>query len=96
MRPLHIVKSTNQSAAKGGEAITPEERNPYVASIARQHLYRGLSFAELMAAGEEGWQAAHRHYGEGSDRLARFGSFWVRERILTALSAPPDSLAPSA
>lgn len=94
MQSLHIVKSSIQPAAEGGESITPERTNPYVASVARQYLNQGLSFAELIAAGEEAWQAAHRHYGEGSDRLARFGSFWVREGILTDLHAPPNYLTP--
>ncbi|WP_143437235.1 hypothetical protein [Hymenobacter mucosus] len=57
----------------------------YVASVASQYQNQGLSLAELVAAGEEGWQQAQRHYGAASEQLERWGAWWVKERVLQML-----------
>ena len=99
LHPLRILKpvsETNESiAALPSHSLhspdIPVDATPYVVSVARRYQNRGLNLAQLVAAGEEGWRRAQRHYGTATEQFDRWGSRWVQEEILKALDAPlPD------
>lgn len=86
LRSIQILKPVAE-AHKLPEAFpaVPIVVAPYVVSVVRRYQNQGLSLAQLVAAGEEGWQLAQLHYGAASEQLDRWGSWWVKERILQVL-----------
>lgn len=99
IRPLRIVKPVPE-AKDSLEGHTPQltysskipfEAMPYLVAVARRYQNRGFSLARLVAAGEEGWQRAQRHYEANTEQFNRWNSWWVRETILETLDTPlPD------
>lgn len=99
IRPIRIVKPLPEAIDSLGEhpprlAYSSEisyEALSYLVSVARRHQNRGFSLARLVAAGEEGWQRAQRHYGANTEQFNRWSSWWAREAILEILDVPfPD------
>lgn len=86
LRAIRITKpSTEVHKLPAAIHAVPAAVALYVASVASQYQNQGLSLAELVAAGEEGWQQAQQHYGAASEQLDRWGAWWVKERILQVL-----------
>lgn len=106
IRPLRIVKTAyapaeGSSAGKEVEKASlppgvPEGTNRFIVSVARRYQGQGLSMAELVAAGEDGWQRAQRHFGTATDQFERWGSRWVQESILLALCKDEEEAGPLA
>jgi hypothetical protein len=87
LRPLRIVKP--EKTEESGKALETVKKvqlakgtSPPLVSVALRYQGRGLSLAELVAAGEDGWQRAQRHFGEATEQFERWGFFWVQESIL--------------
>lgn len=106
IRPLRIVKIVCDTAEDGpvGEERkkapllpgVPKGTSPFIVSVARRYQGQGLSMAELVAAGEDGWQRAQRHFGTATDQFERWGSRWVQESILLALCKGEEEAGPLA
>ena len=95
LRPLRIVKlecQTEEDRQAREEAINAPEPpglplgiNMLLVSVAGRFRGRGLSLAELVKAGKEGWQRVQRYYGAETDKFERWGLLWVQESMLMAL-----------
>lgn len=94
MRPLRfakLVSDTSVSASRlpslpagNQQEDVPEGATPFIIAVARRYQNQGLSLADLIDAGEAGWQRAQRYYAT-VEPLYRWGSWWVQESILMAL-----------
>jgi len=63
-------------------------------SVAHRLRGRGLSLAELVEAGKDGWQRAQRYFGADTDKFERFGLLWVQESMLLALYDHENKTSP--
>jgi DNA-directed RNA polymerase sigma subunit (sigma70/sigma32) len=63
----------------------PPGTNMLLVSVARRYRGRGLNLAELVEAGKDGWQRAHRYFGADTDKFERWGLLWVKESMLMTL-----------
>jgi hypothetical protein len=98
LRPLRFAKpapASDSSTVALTSPDVPEGATAYVVSVARRYQSRGLSLAQLVAAGEGGLQRARRHFGEATELFDRWGHWWVKESILLALHEDDQaSIAP--
>ena len=91
LRPCRIVKRAARAQEIPGAPPLPHSPDVpagvslYVHSIARRYRNRGLSLTVLIAAGEQSWLQAQKHFGPATDQLERWGNWWVQEGILEAL-----------
>ena len=86
LRAIRITKpSAEAHKLPAASPAVPAAIALYVVSVAGRYQNQRLRLAELVAAGEEGWQQAQQHYGAASEQLDRWGAWWVRERILQVL-----------
>lgn len=82
-----LAKRVERGDAEAKERLVDANRR-LVASVARRHLGEGLSFMELVQAGELGLtRAVDKFDWRRGYRLSRYATFWIRHAIQRALYA---------